>query len=291
MENLNLEIFSAATKQDWEQIASKQLKGGDPNLELTWQNAAAIDLGGYYDLTDLEGMDQQLDFFSKIDGHSWKLFEEIKEETAKEANEKSLAALMGGCDGVIFNAENQEFLEAALSEIDTAICDVSVFSGGQIMDHANLTGFKLFPGGNCAQATEKINPIKQINEILRGIGSNTHIYRYAFKDFFLEISTVRALRFLLEVNHNISATIHTHIPLDEVSEHQWFFNTSSGLASILGGSHSVDFSTAQGDSRISRNVGNLIREESGITEYSDQCGGAYYLEVLTNKLIQAVDNI
>ena len=56
----------------------------------------------------------------------------------------------------------------------------------------------------------------------------------------------------------------------------------------MGGSHSVDFSTASGDTRISRNTGNLIREESGINTYSDQCGGSYYVETLTDKIIKKV---
>ena len=40
------------------------------------------------------------------------------------------------------------------------------------------------------------------------------------------------------------------------------------------------------DPRITRNVGNLIREESKITEYQDQCGGAYLVEVLTDQIIK-----
>jgi methylmalonyl-CoA mutase N-terminal domain/subunit len=103
----------------------------------------------------------------------------------------------------------------------------------------------------------------------------------------MEIATLRALKFLLKKSGHIH--IHTHIPKHASDEHQWFLNTTAGLASILGGSHSIDFSTAIGDPRISRNTGNLIREESGIEEYSDQCGGSYYIEVLTDRIVKKVE--
>lgn len=287
MKDLDLNIFPPLSKQEWKQLAEKQLKGANPDQELRWKNEAEIELEGYYDTSDLASLKYLEDFFTSIKPHRWKLYEEVEVKEAKYANEQILKALMGGCDGVILNITEEINIEKALIDVDTSICDISIKSDQKIST-SNLSGFHIMPGGNCYQAIESIDPIGQIKGVLSNIENQAFIYRTSFQDFFLEIASVRALRFLLGQKGS-NAQIHSHVPLHNSDEHQWFLNTTAGLASILGGSHSVDFSTAIGDPRISRNTSNLIREESGIEEYHDQCGGSYYIEVLTDKIIKGVE--
>ena len=288
MEDLNLKIFTRKTKEDWIKLAATQLKGADPLHELAWSNAALIELDGYYDFSDIEKLSDQLTFFTNLESHQWKIYELIEVDESETANKKALSALMGGADGIIFNLKNKVAFAPFLKDIDLEICDVSIIGESVSKEDHNLNGFNLSPTGNCINAIQFHDPTKQIQEIVDCRGSKKHIYRTAFKDFFLEIATIRAIRFILQNDIGIVPVIHTHIAAHEALDRQWFLNTSAGLASIIGGSHSVSFTTSQGDSRISRNVGNLIREESGIVEYSDQCGGSYYIEVLTNKLIQQI---
>lgn len=286
MKELDLNIFPEISKDEWLQLAENQLKGADPNTELAWKNTGDLNLNAYYDRSDIEGLSYLEDFFSSINPHKWKLYEQIEVSNAGTANEQAIKALMGGCDGIIF--KNPENWNTLLKDIDTQICDINMISDGDMSSDSNLTGFKLYKAGNCITSSEVLDPINQVFQLVNSINKETYIHRTALGDFFLEIATIRSLRYLLETNGNENIKIHSQVPLHAESDHQWFLNTTSGLASVLGGSHSIDLPTATGDSRISRNTGNLIREESGIIEYSDQCGGSYYIEVLTDKIIKKV---
>ncbi|MEQ8904954.1 methylmalonyl-CoA mutase family protein [Ekhidna sp.] len=284
MKDLNLDIFPATNKEQWKQLAEKQLKGADPDRELTWKNNAEINLEAYYDTSDLDDLKYLQDYFEGIGSHKWKLYEEVEVDDEKNTNKNILKALMGGCDGIILKVNEDVDFESALKNVDRDICDIAIRSS-KSFDLRGINGFLSAPEGNCFESPISTNPISQISSILKGLSDKTHIYRTAYSDFFLEISSLRALRFLL---NRSDVQIHTNVPKHKSDEHQWFVNTTAGLASILGGTHSIDFSTVTGDSRISRNTGNLIREESGIEEYSDQCGGSYYVEVLTDRIIQEV---
>lgn len=283
LKNLDLEIFPRTSKEQWKQLAEKQLKGADPDVELTWKNDAEIKLEAYYDKSDTEELNYLQDFFGKIESHRWKLYERVEVTNEKEANSKALKALIGGCDGIIFNLKIDANTDSLLKDIDSNICDVSIVSS--VDNSFNLEVANSITNENCIFEEEHFtSPISQLAHFIRKIENQKFIHRTAFADFFLEISAVRALRYLLDQ----PVHIHTQVSKHQSKEHQWFLNTTAGLASILGGTHSIDFSTSIGDARISRNTGNLIREESGIEEYSDQCGGSYYIEVLTDRIIKGV---
>ena len=285
MKELSLDIFQKIDKEKWSQLAEKQLKGGNPHEVLAWNNAAEFQLSAYYDQTDLEGLDYLTKFFSTISEHRWKLYERIDASRSSNVNKEILEALIGGCDGAILTLDNLNKIDVFLKDVDRTICDISIQSE-QLLEVPDLSGMTLMPNGNCQVLGETANPIDQIIEALKE--SKPFIHRNAFPDFFLEIATLRALRFLLSEDGRMNTHVHTQVPEHQSSDHQWFLNTTSGLASILGGTHSIDFTTSTGDSRISRNIGNLIRDESGIETYTDQCGGSFYIEVLTDKIIKSV---
>ena len=142
---------------------------------------------------------------------------------------------------------------------------------------------------NCLNAANYSTPVAQITYLLNHV-HNQHMWiqRPTLPDFFLEIATLRALRYVIDSKGKRELHIHSNIPKHESKDHQWFLNTTGGMASILGGTHSVSFETTTGSSRISRNVGNIIREESGISHFEDQCGGSFYIELLTHKIIEEV---
>ncbi len=289
MRNLDLTLFPEIHKEKWKELAERQLKGGKPDDELSWKNSADISLSGYYDTSDITNLNHLI-FFEKLPPHRWKLYEKISVANEANANEDAIEALMGGCDGVIFELGNAPNWQVLLKDIDTSICDIGISSSFEI-DKENFSGPIINPyNGNTLEIADSNDPISQIREALSSSHDSQFIRRTALKDFFLEIAFIRALKFLLFENGYNNIQIHSSIPLHQSKEHQWFLNTTSGLASILGGSHSIDLSTAIGDSRISRNIANLIREESSIEKYTDQCGGSYYIEVLTDKIITEVTN-
>jgi methylmalonyl-CoA mutase len=71
-------------------------------------------------------------------------------------------------------------------------------------------------------------------------------------------------------------------------------NTTEAMAAILGGANSltilpydVVFNKSNGFSRrVSRNISNLLREESYFNKVIDPAAGSYYIEALTDKLIE-----
>ncbi|MEP1035182.1 methylmalonyl-CoA mutase family protein [Ekhidna sp.] len=288
MKNLDLNTFPTIDKKQWLQLAQKQLKGANPINQLAWENDANLALEGYYDQSDIANLKYLEDFFTTLSPHQWKLYESIEASESEIANKKALMALMGGCDGVILENPNPNELNIILRDVNQEICDINILADTDLGIGPKFTGFHKYPNGDCSSSYEKKNSISQLTELLNNINGKSCIHRIALSDFFLEIATVRALRYLLDQMSLKKIHIHSEIPLHGSEEHQLFLNTTAGLASILGGSHSINLSTATHDSRISRNIGNLIREESGIETYSDQCGGSYYIEVLTDKIIKQV---
>lgn len=281
MEQLHSLPFGKVSIDKWSQMATNQLKGADPFEKLGWAEVGVTSIKPYYDSSDLEELEYLVSFYSSLPNHRWKLYERIQVNNEKEANEKAVEALMGGCDGIIFeNSSNELDTKSLLKEIDCSICDISIG-----FHELHLQGMN---DNNTYYSKIENHAIHQLQEIINNIGQDHGwIHRLAFKDFFIEVATLRALRYLLNTDLKMyDVKIHTQIPMHESAESQWFLNTTAALASILGGTTSIDLPTATGESRISRNVGNLIREENGIEEYHDQCGGSFYIEALTHQIIQ-----
>lgn len=292
MKELTLNTFPKVSKEDWIDLAKKQLKGADPIQELSWSSDEELSLDPYYAQSDIENLNDQIEFFNSIKPFAWKLYEQITVNNEKDANRSAIEALTGGCDGVVFVASSKIDFDELLKDILPDICDVSLHTTLELEKiPTGLSGYIISASKSTAaqyKATE--SQIDFISTILSQMTTEQHILRTSSSDFFLEVAAIRALRFLLTDylgKDPNEIQIHTTVPLHGDENYQWFLNSTAGLASILGGTTSINFSTAKGASRTSRNVGNIIREECGISEYSDQCGGAYYLEVLTHKIIEA----
>ena len=223
MKNLDLNIFPQIDKDQWVQLAEKQLKGANPEEKLAWKNDAEIALQGYYDKTDIEDLRYLTDFFSLIKPHQWKLYQTIKTNDPKQANSEALESLMGGCDGIILDDPRIEDLDLILNNVDSNICDINVSSPERKLSDSRFTGFQLCEGGNCIGPFGQKNPVDQITALIDDLNGESYMYRTAFSDFYLEISTVRSIRFLLEQRGYKGIHIHTHIPFHESDEHQLFF--------------------------------------------------------------------
>ncbi len=292
MKEISLDIFPKVNKDEWINLAKKQLKGEDPIQTLSWLSDSQLEMNSYYDQSDIEGFNKQIEFFKSLKPFHWKLYENIDVRGVASGNREALEALAGGCNGVIFSIQERIDFKVLLDNILIDICDVSLQSSIELEDVPQLSGFLI--GGNLTNAIDasegQKNQVDIITSTLKTITNEKHVLRNASSDFFLEVASLRALRFLLfdligEKANQIQ--IHTSILPHSSEDQQWFVNSTAGLASILGGSTSINFYTAKGNSRISRNVGNIIREECGIIQYEDQCGGSFFVEALTHKIIQA----
>lgn len=126
-------------------------------------------------------------------------------------------------------------------------------------------------------------------------------------NFFMEIAKLRAARFLwaelmsqFHPKDNRSASLRTHCQTSgwSLTEQDPYNNvirtTIEAMAAVLGGTQSLHTNAldeaialpTDHSARIARNTQLVIQEETGITNVVDPLGGSYYVESLTNSLIQ-----
>lgn len=131
-------------------------------------------------------------------------------------------------------------------------------------------------------------------------------------NFFMDIAMLRAARFLwyqlmsqFEPKNPKSSMLRTHCQTSgwSLTEQDPYNNvirtTLEALTAVLGGTqslHSNSFDEAIGlptdfSARIARNTQIIIQEESEVCHVIDPLGGSYYLESLTNSIINEAQKI
>ncbi len=148
--------------------------------------------------------------------------------------------------------------------------------------------------------------------IARGLDVDKFAGRLSFffaigMDFFMEVAKLRAARILwhrvmseFEPKDPKSLMLRTHCQTSGVSltaldpYNNVIRTTIEALAAVLGGTQSLHtnaFDEALGlptdfSARIARNTQLVIQEETGVPHVIDPLGGSYYVEALTNKLVE-----
>ncbi len=131
-------------------------------------------------------------------------------------------------------------------------------------------------------------------------------------NFFMDIAMLRAARFLwhrlmtqFNPKNPKSTMLRTHCQTSgwSLTEQDPYNNvirtTMECLSAVLGGTqslHTNSFDEAIGlptdfSARIARNTQIVVQEESGITKVVDPLGGSYYVESLTNSIIEEAQKI
>ncbi|HEY4375780.1 MAG TPA: methylmalonyl-CoA mutase [Acidimicrobiales bacterium] len=147
--------------------------------------------------------------------------------------------------------------------------------------------------------------------IARGLDVDKFAGRLSFffaigMDFFMEVAKLRAARLLwhrvmseFEPKNPKSLMLRTHCQTSGVSltaldpYNNVIRTTIEALAAVLGGTQSLHtnaFDEALGlptdfSARIARNTQLVIQEETGVPHVVDPLGGSYYVEALTNDLV------
>ncbi|MCZ6709451.1 MAG: methylmalonyl-CoA mutase [Gammaproteobacteria bacterium] len=127
-------------------------------------------------------------------------------------------------------------------------------------------------------------------------------------NFFMEIAKLRAARLLwhelmgqFEPGNPASLMLRTHCQTSGVSlqEHDPYNNvvrtTIEAMAAVLGGTQSLHTNALDEavalptpfSARIARNTQIIVAEESQVTRTVDPLGGSYYVESLTNSIVEA----
>ncbi|MEE4255366.1 MAG: methylmalonyl-CoA mutase [Desulfuromusa sp.] len=131
-------------------------------------------------------------------------------------------------------------------------------------------------------------------------------------NFFMEASKLRAARFLwskmmsqFNPKNPKSSMLRTHCQTSgwSLTEQDPYNNvirtTMEAMAAVLGGTQSLHTNAldeaialpTEHSARIARNTQLVIQEESGICNVVDPLGGSYYVESLTNSLIEEAQKI
>jgi len=279
-QELDLEVFASTSMSDWQKVAESQLRGAPIN-SIDWEIENVINGKPYYDSSSLDGFEDQISFFKNQPSHNWKLIEKINIKSEETANENALESIENGTDGILFVSNKQEIdFEILLRNLDTK------------KSHISFLDIKNFPtdpdiGINESNYYKEVdgNPIEKLSFAIQSLNStHTYLIRKSFKNFFLEVAYLRALSYLF-YQIGLETKVFTQVPIDLDPKNQYFTNTTCCLAGVIGGSHFITFDDDVSNKRMVRNVGNVIREECGIATCSDQLGGSYFIESLTNQII------
>jgi methylmalonyl-CoA mutase len=126
-------------------------------------------------------------------------------------------------------------------------------------------------------------------------------------NYFMEIAKIRALRVLFynvlklyqeedfnpgEIRIHSESSVWTKTLYDPYVN--MLRNTTEAMSAVLGGCNSLSISafddtfsqSTDFSKRISRNISNLLKEESYFDKVSDPAAGSYYIEELTDKLVE-----
>ena len=126
-------------------------------------------------------------------------------------------------------------------------------------------------------------------------------------NYFMEIAKIRALRVLFynviklyQADHFNPGEIRIHSESSVWTKTLYdpyvnmLRNTTEAMSAVLGGCNSLSISafddtfsqSTDFSKRISRNISNLLKEESYFDKVSDPTAGSYYIEELTDKLVE-----
>jgi len=126
-------------------------------------------------------------------------------------------------------------------------------------------------------------------------------------NYFMEIAKIRALRVLFynviklyQADHFNPGEIRIHSESSVWTKTLYdpyvnmLRNTTEAMSAVLGGCNSLSISafddtfsqSTDFSKRISRNISNLLKEESYFDKVSDPAAGSYYIEELTDKLVE-----
>lgn len=304
--------FSPATDADWEKQILSDLKGVEYN-KVVWNTGEGFDVNPFYTINNESGSKP---LFTHT---TWENIQTVTHaEAAKKAIEnaadglkylgndvaefKKIAAIAGSKTLLVQNTELVEFAQKniflMLNVNHTDAIAEKLNKGFKVMVYSEKTG----------SVVEKLTDIIYgLNNLIEKNGiknlGNLSVSYTVEKNYFLEISALRALRVLwynllknygssFELNIHAEALVHAE---DEKEPYKnMLSNTTEAMSGIIGGCNSLcitphdckvedDFSA-----RIARNISTVLKEESYLDKISDAGAGSYYIEHATKKIAEGV---
>ncbi len=97
------EEFPPVTKEEWEKVIKKDLKGADYRRELNWETGEGVEALPFYRRED-RPQDKRPILPAY---HKWRIRQAVYEQHVEEANRSAKKAIEGGADALEFNARMQ----------------------------------------------------------------------------------------------------------------------------------------------------------------------------------------
>lgn len=126
--------FSPVTTEQWMERVTADLKGADFEKKLVWKTNEGFKVKPFYRMEDLEGL-QTADALpgeypylrgTKKDSNAWYVRQEIKADSAEQANAKALEILNKGIDSLSFRIPSKELSAEYIETLLSNICAESV---------------------------------------------------------------------------------------------------------------------------------------------------------------------
>ncbi|GAB5539154.1 MAG: hypothetical protein Salg2KO_12570 [Salibacteraceae bacterium] len=306
--------FQSINQSDWRAQVDKELKGKSYDDFLIWKTQNGF---------DIESWQQELPTTIpapplKVD--PWKIMEPISETDAQHANKMALDALNNGAESIWFDKSFKgAAAEVVCNQIDQSIAPVFINESNVYDAYKPFlkrgVEWNLPDAGTILLDGERFRErgASPVHELAILISQVIELNRHATKvevliktamgsSLLMEIAKLRALRWLIDsVNENMQNTVD--YPRFIASNLSSFYSindeytnllraTNSALAGVLGGADYIcvrpwDKQWKGGNpfsARISRNIQNLLKEESKLDKSFNPMDGSYFVENLTNEI-------
>ena len=295
--------FTNFTVKEWQENIKSEFKDEDYNN--LFKKVEKIKISPFFSNNQLNTTLE----FPKI----YESYQLIDARNAIKANKKALNALNNGISGLCFSNPNN--IEILLKDINTEYIRIDFINYNKIfikelkkyskknniigaihgLENLRIKNIKntVYAKGNTAK--EQISHAYKQGKLIEG---DVQFHFTIYNNFFLEISKIRAFRFLWKSKTGLDPYIFTSTSKANKTEDKGFNNiistTTECMSAIIGGANAImsrsynssyeetnDFSD-----RIARNQHKILFNESYLDKVKDPSHGSYYIEYLTNELIK-----
>lgn len=167
-ENRLFAEFSPVSREEWEALIQKDLKGADYQKKLVWKTLEGFDVKPYYRLDDIEKLDTpkaipgEFPFVRGIGkkGQNWLIRQDIQVDSVKKAAEKALKAISKGAQSVGFILDrklSKDEVSQLLEKIDLNTTEVNFMAGANC--EGILEYFQSKPDHSAVKASLDYDPL------------------------------------------------------------------------------------------------------------------------------------
>ena len=295
--------FNAATKKEWIEKITTDLKGADYDEKLV-SDAQGIKIAPIYHDND------NTPIFNSSFPEYWESYQLIDGKDPKKGNTRALKALQNDVSGLCFTNPNNLTVLLKGIEIEHIRIDFKDYDAEFINQWGKFSKGKNVKGAfHGTEDTTLLSTIfakgKTAKEEIatafkQGIDKKKNI-QFHFEinsNYFLEIAKLKAFRILWEQKTGTTPFIFASNSLNN-KEQEYAYNniirsTTECMSAIFGGAnaiminsynHSFEMPTDFSE-RIARNQQTILRQESYLDKVSDPTKGAYYIDYLVNELLK-----